>query len=446
MVRALRNHPALSAASLGVEAASREAEAARGNYLPTVALEERFSRTSAPAEVFGLKMNQQALSAADFADIDRFNDPAPRSGFTGSLSLQQPVFAPKAYLGMRMAGREAGAAAKDLDRRREEVLHSVLSAWLDVVTAKDLVAVAHRGRTDAVEHLRIAAATEGAGTGLPSDVLRAKVALARAESGLVTASTRLDLARRALGLAVGEGGGPGLDAEGAPPAFPPAGTMEERAAAAKASRADLAALSDRVANAGTAVDLERSGYLPTLGLQAAYQLDHESSPLSTDHGSWKAGVALSWTIFDGFRREASVARAKAEEGRAKEYRRGAGDGAAFEVSRAWLGLKDAESRLSIASASLASAEEGTRLVKSRYENQLARMVDLLDAQSALDDARLSCTRAENDVRHARAALELASGTLLSWAAEEGVVRGGPPGTPRPGAPPAPGSPPPGGGR
>ena len=54
------------------------------------------------------------------------------------------------------------------------------------------------------------------------------------------------------------------------------------------------------------------------------------------------------------------------------------------------------------------------------EAALGRMMDLLDAQTALDGARADRIRAENDVRLSRAQRLYASGGLLSYvaAAEE----------------------------
>jgi outer membrane protein TolC len=46
------------------------------------------------------------------------------------------------------------------------------------------------------------------------------------------------------------------------------------------------------------------------------------------------------------------------------------------------------------------------------------MIDLLDAQTALDGARADLLRAQNDLQQSRAQLEYASGTLLSWALPE----------------------------
>jgi outer membrane protein TolC len=69
----------------------------------------------------------------------------------------------------------------------------------------------------------------------------------------------------------------------------------------------------------------------------------------------------------------------------------------------------------IARSSAEAAEEGLRLIQARYENQLARMIDLLDAQSAANETRADLVKAENDLRQSRAELLFATGRLLPWA-------------------------------
>ena len=119
------------------------------------------------------------------------------------------------------------------------------------------------------------------------------------------------------------------------------------------------------------------------------------------------------------RREAEIGKALAERRRAQAYDRGIRDRAAFEAAQADLGVKEAVQREGIAQAALASAEEGVRLLRSRYENHLGRLVDLLDAQTALDGARAAGIRAENDVRISRAQRLYASGGLLPFVAPQG---------------------------
>lgn len=144
-------------------------------------------------------------------------------------------------------------------------------------------------------------------------------------------------------------------------------------------------------------------------------MDGQDGAFSPDNRGWKVGVGLKWNLFDGLRREAAVARSSAESRKAKAYFRGARDYAAFQVTRAYLAAKEAGLRVEIARSAAAAAEEGTRLIQARYENQLARIADLLDAQSALDAARADLVKAENDLRQSRAEVLFSAGALLSWA-------------------------------
>jgi outer membrane protein TolC len=422
--RALKNNAFVQAAGEEEIAARRDADAARGHLLPSVRFDEKFVRTTVPAESFGLKINQEKLLDSDFADVSNFNSPPPRNGFVGTLSLEQPLFAPKAYIGYGMAKVAADAKGQDLDRRKEDVIYRVVAAVLDVVTARQFVEVAGQGLSDTREHLRIAESLEAAGMGLSSDALRAKVAVASAESAKVTAENRLEIARRRLALAMGEPGGRPVDVTGPPPEFPDPGAPGDREIGT-IDRADLRASSLRVANAARYVRLRQSGYLPDVGLSAAYQVDGEDGPFTSDNRSWRVGVGLTWNIFDGMRREAELGKAAAELRRAQAVDRGMRDQAAFEAAQADLGVREATLRREIARAALASAEEGVRLLTSRYENHLGRMVDLLDAQTALDSARAARIRAENDVRLSRAQRLYASGGLLSLvtpSAEKGKER------------------------
>lgn len=418
VARALKNNAAVSAAGYEWTSARKGAEAARGNYLPKLSLEERFVRTNVPAEAFAIKLNQERLLASDFANVDNFNEAPPINDYITSFTLEQPIFAPRAYLGYKMARREAKATGLDVSRTKEEAVFRVLTAYLDVLTAKEFVTVARQGLSDAREHHRIAEIMEKAGMGLASDVLRARVFLASAESATVTAESRFLLAQSGLGLAMGEPGGGRVDASGPIPPLPEAGTIEERIAAVRANRSDLRAFSLRLANADTNVTLRKSEYLPTVGVMGAYQIDGQDGIFSPDNHTWKVGVGLTWNLFDGLRREAEVGRAAAEKAKAREHYRGAEDFAAFQVIQAHLSVEEATRRVEIARAAVAAAEEGTRLVKSRYENQLARMIDLLDAQTALNGVRADLVRAQNDLQHSRAQLEYASGGLLSWALPE----------------------------
>jgi len=59
----------------------------------------------------------------------------------------------------------------------------------------------------------------------------------------------------------------------------------------------------------------------------------------------------------------------------------------FQVDEAWLTLEEAKKNRELAQEALKTAEEGRRLVKTRYEGSLSPIVDMLDAQLSFDHAR-----------------------------------------------------------
>jgi len=59
---------------------------AQGFRLPSVTLQEIFTRTDSPAEAFAFKLNQERFSFADFMTSDRGSEIPPHGFVSGSES------------------------------------------------------------------------------------------------------------------------------------------------------------------------------------------------------------------------------------------------------------------------------------------------------------------------------------------------------------------------
>jgi len=394
---ALAKSDLLRAEDARVAGAAGAVAAARGNLLPTVTFEERFLATDNPAYGFSMKINQGNFTAADLQGAPgTFNNPDPIRDFQTSLSVTQPIYSRRALLGVAMAQAEADAVNLDRDRRREEVAHRVLQAWLGAQAAEAYRETAIRAEEDAGEHQRLAGVAEAAGTGLASDRLRAEVALAEARRMRLTVENDLEIARRGLGLAVGreEALAP-ADSD----AVIPMPDLETLIAKAN-GRADLRALEARVANARRAVKLAGAVRYPELGLTGSLQANDPDIPFGTAGTSYMVGLGVTWRLFDGFRTRSAEAQAEAGARQAESFLAAMTKEARFRVRESWLRLQEAQSGIAIAESALTAAQEGMRLVRVRYENGLAPMVTLLDAQSALNRARSDAARAHSGVSSA----------------------------------------------
>jgi outer membrane protein len=270
------------------------------------------------------------------------------------------------------------------------------------------VRVAHAGLDDAKEHLRIAESRQKNGVGLVADVLRAKTAVIEAEQRIITSEKNLSVAKRALGLLLGLQE-PIDTADEAPQLTMKDPQYYETAAS---TRKDLRAMRIRADNAANGVRLANSRYLPTIGVRASYQLNDHSAALGSQGESWWLMGVLRWELFDGAGREYERNKARYRENETKERLEGMTRYISFKVNEAYLSAKEAEKNAELSRAALATAEEGRKLVKGRYENSLSPVVDLLDVQLTVDHARANVVAKENEYRLAMIRLSHEGGTMI----------------------------------
>ncbi len=400
-------NPELRAGAENLLAQKEDIGIARSFLLPKLNFEERFMRTNNPVYVFMSKLNEERFTMQDFA-IDSLNHPQAVNDFQTALSFEQAVFAPKANIGIDMARKEFAAKGDELGRKKEDVAFRVFKAYLGVQTAKSYVRAAEKGVDDAREHARIADARFRSNLGLLADTLRAKVALSSAEERLVSAKKNLDVAKRALGLALGLS--ESIDVAAERPAFQvrPIEYYYE----SSLSRKDLKSLETKRDNARNMLRMANAGYLPVVGVGGTYQLNDHNRPFGSEGDSWQVGAFLRWELFDGAKREHERQKAKHKIAESDEYLNGFKKELSFNVFEAYLGVEASKKGVDLANAAVESAEEGRRLVRLRYENSLSPMVDLLDAQASLDASRADAIEKESAYLTAIANLDFQSGTIL----------------------------------
>jgi len=389
----------LKAAEQREVAAQHGVAASRSRFLPRIFLDENYTASNAPTRVFMMKLDQARFTSNDF-QIGALNHPSSTGDFRTAFSLEQPIFDLSIVFGADLAVKEAEEQSLALQQRREEVAFSVFSSYLEVQKARAMLVAAENAVSDAEEHRRLARLRNEAGVGLKSDELRAGTFLAEMEQQNITAKNNVVLAGMRLALVTGEPEGDSLENSEYLSGMPLGREKEDFIAVSLANRKDLKELEKAAEKAQVGVSLAGSAFLPTLYGNASYQMNDRDLPFGRDNDSWIAGVNLRWELFDGLRRFDERARARSLESSARESLAYQQREVAFQVRESLLRLDEAEKRLTVAHASLKDAEETVRLVTKRFSNSLASLVDVLDAQSALNRARASVV--ENDAGYALA--------------------------------------------
>jgi outer membrane protein TolC len=405
-----RNNQA-RAAKFQAASARSGATAASLHYLPSMTVEEVWSRSDLPVNTFMMKLNQGRFTNQDF-DVAKLNNPVPVSDFKTVVSVEQPILVPSAWAGQKAAQRGAERQEAVAEQSRQQTAFQIFQSYLEVQKAHAQLEATAKALDEARESKRQAMVRTAAGLGLKSDELRAATQLAAMEQQNISAANNLTLARMQLALATGGQPGDELDTAEAVQLKRPEQELAGLIGLAQQERRDLRA-SERGKEQADAVLLQaRSGFLPAVGAVGAWQMNDKNSPFGRDHDAWMVGVSLRWNVFDGFRTWYGSGQAQASRSAANELLEQTRKEVSYQVHEAWLRRVEAEKRREVASSAVAAAEEATRLLAKRFDNALATMVELLDAQSALNQARANLVESDANLMLATGRLYHAAGIFL----------------------------------
>ena len=380
---------------------------ARSYLLPRISIDERYIRTTNPGYAFMSKLNQERIELDDF-NPDRLNRPDAINDYQSSLTIEQPLFVKKAFIGLDMSRTEAEVKWKELSRKSEEIAFQVVKGSLMLASAKEYVRAVELGVEDAREHKRLADLRYKNGLSQYADSLRASTALMEAMQKKNIADKNVSLAKRSLGLLLATTESIDVD----DPAIDlPLNDLSTYVKAAE-TRSDLQAAQLRSDNAKQNIRMAEAAYFPNIGMGGTYQFNDHNQPFGSEGESWQVMAFLRWDLFDGTKREYERAKAKNLAAQAQEQVSAMKKGVSYRIYEAYMNVQEARKNIELTREALKTAGEGTRLLKLRYENGFSPLAELLNAQSSLEQARAGLVESENAYKVALATLSFESGTIL----------------------------------
>jgi outer membrane protein TolC len=392
--------PAIASSSAMVAAAKADADGARDGRLPSLLVSAKAVATNEPMSAFGLKLDQQRITAADF-DPNRLNAPASVGGVGVGATVMQPI-----YMGGRLtAARRAASAQAQAEtcshqRRMQEMALQVVQAYFGAQVASEGLTFAQDVLAQARETENFTRSRNQQGLALDADLARATAFRAQAEAESSAAEQRLASARSMLVLLAGEQAA--LAELGSPLA------MAESAANVQDSsgqRADLKASEFRAEAARAMATATKGSLLPEVMAQAT--LETMRSDFNQGATWYALGLVARWrlSVVDLRATDAANLRARA----ADDARRWQERQAAFEIDEARRALQSAQSRGQSAREAVAASESARALRLARHRQGLLPLTEVLDAESGLAGARALLLRSKYDARVAAAQVQFAFG-------------------------------------
>jgi len=407
--RALAGNQMLEVAREGVKQAQAMRLQTWAGHLPSVSLSEKAIRTNDAVNAFGFGLKQERFNPAALAVPAALTQPDAITDYQTVLAVRQPLFnGGQAIFGRRQARAGVKAAEAQLRRGEQEVRLRTAQAYWGLVLAQEALQAVRQALETARAHADAARAHYEQQTAPLSDLLAAQVRVAELRGEEIAAANRVAEGADALSLVMGLG----RAVEVAPAdtlSYRELGaSMAELVAAALGGRADLVGAAQQAEAARQGVGVARADFLPHLNAFA--QVDLDSDELLDRQGeSWTVGAMVTWNIFSGFHSTGTLRRAKAKRGQARAQQEFLEAQAAREVEQAWRSVKAAQAQVEIAGEAVAQATERLRMTDLQFQEELASATDLLDAETALTQARVRRLQALHALNVGLARLEHAAG-------------------------------------
>lgn len=330
-----------------------------------------------------------------------------------SLTASLPIFT-----GGKLSGTIKQAKANyqynevGVQRTYNEMRSTVTDGYFKMLQADNMQKLSAESVTRLEDHLKNVQAQYDVGVVAKVDVLRSQVELANAKQTLIQAENSYQVAEANMNKIVGLPMDTTLQLDNLLVYNAYDQNMDDCLAYAAEHRPELMQAKYGVDAAKGALMVARSGHMPQVAASATQQWSDSNWPGDED-GKWGVGVNVSLNVFDTGVTLSKIHGAEADLKKAEETYRNTVDSVNLDVRSNYLGLREAEKRISTTKLAVEQADEDYRIAQLRYMSGVGTNTDVLDAQVALTQAKTNYTQALYDYNTSKTALETSIGVPMS---------------------------------
>ena len=310
------------------------------------------------------------------------------------------------------------------ERIKQGLVFQITQAYYDVLKTQELVKVSKEILARSQENTAATRVHVQVGNLIPADIATSQVREANDELSLLSNENDLKVAMATLPRLMGmEPGTVVILAEDADYAqYRDRGeievtemAVEEAIQLAYENRPEFKELNSVLAQREADMKLAKLGRLPQLDADFNYAVNlddylHEREDFN-QFRSWDFTTRLNFPIFDGGVTKRRVQEVDLLLNQTHEDAQDLERSIALETRQAYLNLKRAERALDISGTQVRNAELSLEVIRGRFQQELAFLLELLDSQTEYAQALTNQVRSFYDYKIARSALQRAMGTL-----------------------------------
>lgn len=294
----------------------------------------------------------------------------------------------------------------------QSVFLSAIQDYYRLFAARANVNAAIEAEKASLESLKAAEFRYRVGTSTPADRLQAQTAYSQTRLTRTRAEGDARTAAGTLANSMGLDADIAIDIAQPRIEAPDAATesaVRELVEYARTLRPDLAAADAKIQAARAQVRAAQAAGKPTVSLIGSTGIGHSNTLDSFSTGA--ISIVVSFPLFTGYRNTYDIRLAQAQVEAREADRDLLRSQIALDVWNAWQALATERVALANAEDLLRSALESDNVSRGRYRAGAGTLIDLLNAQSALANARFQQVQTQYNWHLSKAALASALGTL-----------------------------------
>jgi len=392
----LENNLALKQKEISYQKSLEALKEAKGLFFPNITLNARFSVAEGGRTIdlpIGDLLNpvyatlNQILHENRFPQIDNqsFLFLRPEEQET-KIRMIQPVFNTDIYYNSKIKKELTATEQVTVDQYRQELVSEIRKAYYNVAMADGIVNMLNDTRRLLEENVRMNQKLVDNGKITIDNLYRAQTEMSKFDQKAQVAAKNKEIASAYMNFLLNRSLSETIilsEPEILPVLAVESGAYRE---SALANREELKKLDLYDNITSLQMKMNQAGALPNVMIVADYGIQGEKYRINKDADFGQASAILTWDLFAGFQNRAKIRQAKLQKEMLDQQSEEVRKQIELQVINALNELKTAHAGIESATSQVKTAREGFRLVKRRYEEGQANLIEFIDARTTLTQA------------------------------------------------------------
>ncbi|SDE61688.1 TolC family protein [Riemerella columbipharyngis] len=323
--------------------------------------------------------------------------PKPNSAYFGQANLSLPLFAGGSIrYGIKSAEYLVKAQELSTENDKNAMAYNIAQAYNNLFKASQTIKVLEENLKVAQDRDKHFLSMENNGLITRNDRLKANLQTSNIELQLLDAQNNYSIANMNMDLLLGLPDDTKIEVDPNYTADEKVYTLvQDYVAEAMQYRKDLQAVQYQLKAAGMGKKAAKGSYYPQIALTAGYTAAKIPKIFSI-YNAANIGIGVQYNLDNLWKKNTSLEQAKAQEQALQSQSELTTEQIRLEVNRDYQNAILANKKISVYEKTMQQAAENYRITKNKFDNGLATMTELLEADAAQISANVGYVNAKAD--------------------------------------------------